>query len=248
MAGIMLETPSRLLRRIDAIDDDDMPSLPPVPDFEDDTGILSSSQISSHSANPRGPPHISGSSDVLHASDESLPYQSTPTFSHLQRTASTVRPPPSARSSARFAQSLASSRSRSTRSSASQSRNGSGKQLRDETFDVSEIKPVPPDASIDSGDDYAGAMSLELANSKASIPVDYQPQAPSLDEEELDLTEAMEDIGRSRSPFQPEDRSMDVPSKKGGKYYDYEVSLKSEAKVSFHPAVPGKGLNSNHSW
>lgn len=120
--------------------------------------------------------------------------------------------------------------------------------MRDETFDVSEIKPVPPDASIDSGDDYAGAMSLELANSKASIPVDYQSQAPSLDEEELDLTEAMEDIGRSRSPFQPEDRSMDVPSKKGGKYYDYEVSLKSEAKVSFHPAVPGKGLNSNHSW
>lgn len=234
MAGLMLETPSRILRRIDA-PDDDMPSLPPVPDFEDDSGILSSSQISSRSVNPREPSHKSGSSDVLHASDESLPYQSTPALSHLQRTVSTVRPPPSARSSARFAQSLASSRSRSTRSAASQSRDGSGKQFRDDTFDVSEIKPILPDVNTDSDDDYAGAMSLELANSKASIPVNYKPQAPSLDEEDLDLTEAMEDIGRSPSPFQPDDRSVDVPSKNGGKYYDYEVSLKSEAKVSFCP-------------
>jgi hypothetical protein len=109
----------------------------------------------------------------------------------------------------------------------------SGRQFRDNTFDVSEIKPVSPDVSTDSDDDYVGAMSLELANSKASIPVNYQPQAPSLDEEDLDLTEAMEDIDRSHSPFQPEDRSMDVSSRKGGKYYDYEVSLKSEAKVSF---------------
>jgi hypothetical protein len=234
MAGLLLETPSRLLRRIDALDDEDMPSLPPVPDFEDDSGVLSSSQIS-HSVGLREPSHKSGSSDVLHASDESLPYQSTPTLSQLQRTASTVRPPPSARSSARFAQSLASSRSRSTRSIASQSRNGSGKQLRDDTFDVSEIKPVPPEVSSDSDDDYIGAASLELANSKVSIPVDYQSQSPSLDEEELDLTEAMEDIVRSRSPLQPEDHSVDGSSRKGGKYYDYEISLKSEAKVSFCP-------------
>ena len=101
-----------------------------------------------------------------------------------------------------------------------------------DTFDVSEIKPVPPDLSTDSDDDYAGAMSLELVNSKASIPVNYQPQAPSLGEEDLDLTEAMEDINRSHSPFQPEDHSVDLPPRNGGKYYDYEVSLKSEAKVS----------------
>ena len=235
MVGLMLETPSRLLRRIDAPDDEDMPSLPPVPDFEDDSGILSSSQISSHSVNPREPSRESGSSDVLRSSDQSLPYQSTPTFSHLQRTISTVRPPPSAKSSARFAQSLASSRSRSTRSTASQSRSGSGRQLKDDTFDVSEIKPVPPDVSSDSDDDYAAAMSLELANSKVSIPVDFQPQAPSLDEEDLDLTEAMEDVGRSRESFQPEDRSMDLSSRKEPKYYDYEVSLKSEAKVGSPP-------------
>jgi hypothetical protein len=103
----------------------------------------------------------------------------------------------------------------------------------DDTFDVSEIKPVPPDVSTDSDDDYAGAMSLELANSKASIPVDYHPQVPSLDEEDLDLTEAMEDIDRSRSPFQP----VDVPPRSGAKYYDYEVSLKSEAKVISCPYV-----------
>lgn len=248
MAGLVLETPSRLLRRIDAFDDDDMPSLPPVPDFEDDTNVLSSSQVSMHSTNPREVSHKSGSSDVLHASDESIPYQSTPTISHLQRTVSTIRPPPSAKSSARFAQSLASSRSRSTRSIVSQSRSGTGGQLRDNTFDVSEIKPVPPDISTDSDDDYVGAMSLELANSKASIPVNYQPQAPSLDEEELDLTEAMEDIGRSDSPFQPEDHSMDVSPKKGGKYYDYEVSLKSEAKVSSHLVVPVKRLRSGRLW
>ena len=246
MAGLMLETPSRILRRIDA-PDDDMPSLPPVPDFEDDSCVLSSSQISSRSVIPREPSHKSGSSDVLHASDESLPYQSTPALSHLQRTVSTVRPPPSAKSSARFAHSLASSRSRSTRSAASQSRNGSGKQFMDETFDVSEIKPVPPDVSADSDDDYAGAMSLELANSKASIPVNHQPEVPSLDEEDLDLTEAMEDIGRSRSPFQPEDHSLDAPPRNGGKYYDYEVSLKSGTKVSFQSSIFVDGLKSERS-
>jgi len=117
----------------------------------------------------------------------------------------------------------------------------------DDTFDVSEIRPVPPDVSTDSDDDFAGAMSLELANSKASIPVNYQPQAPSLDEEELDLTEAMEDIGRSHSSFQPEDPSMDVSSRKGGKYYDYEVSLKSEAKVSSHLVVSVGGPKLEHS-
>lgn len=31
-----------------------MPSLPPVPKFEDDSGILSSSLISSYLANPKG--------------------------------------------------------------------------------------------------------------------------------------------------------------------------------------------------
>lgn len=239
MAGLMLETPSRLLRRIDALDDDDMPSLPPVPDFEDDSSVLSSSRISSHPPNHKEAPHKSASSDGLHASDESIPYQSTPTISHWQRTASTIRPPPSARSSARFAQSLASSRSRSTRSGASQSRNESGGQFKDDTFDASEIKPVLPDVSTDSDDDYVGAVSVELANSRASIPVDYQPQAHSLEEEELDLTEALEDIGRSHSSFQPEDRSMDVSSRKReGRYYDYEVSLKSEAQVRSCLVVP----------
>ena len=247
MAGLMLETPSRLLRRIDALDDDDMPSLPPVPDFEDDSGILSSSRISSHSANPREVSNKSRSSDVLHASDESLPYQSTPTLPHSQRTTSTIRPPPSARSSARFAHSLASSRSRSTRSGASQSRSRIGGQFRDDTFDVSEIKPVPPDISTDSDDNYVGAMSLELANSKASIPINYQPQAPSLDEEELDLTEAMEDIGRGDSSFQPEDHSSDLSPRKGGKYYDYEVSLQSETKVSSRLAVSVGGLRLDRS-
>ena len=249
MAGLMLETPSRLLRRIDAIDDDDMPSLPPVPDFEDDSGVLSSSQISSHLANPKEVSQKSGSSDVLHASDESLPYQSTPTIVHLQRTASTIRPPPSARSSARFAQSLASSRSRSTGSAASRSRNGSGKQLRDDTFDVSSIKPAPPDVSTDSDDDYVGAVSLELANSRASVPVNYQPQAHSLEEEELDLTEALEDIGRSHSSFQPGDRSGSASSKKGGgRYYDYEVSLKSETRVSLYLPMSVGRLKLECSW
>ena len=65
-----------------------------------------------------------------------------------------------------------------------------------------------------------------------SIPVDYQPQAHSLEEEELDLTEALEDIGWNHSSFQPEDRSMDVSSRRReGRYYDYEASLKSEAQV-----------------
>ena len=103
----------------------------------------------------------------------------------------------------------------------------------DDSFDVSEI--VPPDVGTDSDDDYYGAISLEHGNSKASIPVNYQPHAPSLDEGDLDLAEAMEDIGRSHSPPQPEDRSVDASPKNWGEYYDYSVSPKSEDKVSFGP-------------
>jgi len=177
-----------------------MPSLPPVPDVEDDSGILSSSRIST---NPKGTPHKIGCSTNLHASDGSSPYQSTPTVSHVQRsesTVSTVRPPPSAKNSACFAHSPASSSSRSTTFA-----------FRDDTFYVSEIKPVPPDVS---DDDYVGAASLELAKSKASIPVDYNPRAYL--SEELDLIEAMKGVGRFHSSFQHQDRSAEVSSREGG--------------------------------
>ena len=233
MAGLMLETPSRVLRRIQAAEANDMSSLPSLPAFED-SGILSSSHHSSHSNLQH--------SDSIHKSDESdpidgsLPFQSTPTTYLSHHTTTTARPPPNSSSTVRFANSIAVSRSSKSASSHSQSQSRFGvspstRQSRHDSFDVSEIRPVVHDSGS-SDDEYGGAISVELAHSRESAPNGYLSGAPLLSEEELDLSDALEDINPNNSPFHANELGNDPSPPRAGKYYDYSASLRHEPKVS----------------
>ena len=94
----MLETPSRIWRRIEAAEAREMPSLPSLPPFEDSGDLEESSDPNQHDDEDNY--------DELFANISS-PMQSTPTSSHNTVT-STFRGPPSATSTARFAHSIAS--------------------------------------------------------------------------------------------------------------------------------------------
>ncbi|KAJ3509021.1 hypothetical protein NMY22_g16432 [Coprinellus aureogranulatus] len=103
MAG-MLETPSRIWRRIEAVQDREMPSLPSLPSFDDSDGEESAmSRV------------LEESEDDLNDSlgDMSLPVHSTPATSNHTATV-TLQPPLSAASTARFAHSIASRSSKSS--------------------------------------------------------------------------------------------------------------------------------------
>ncbi|KAF8527287.1 hypothetical protein JB92DRAFT_903848 [Gautieria morchelliformis] len=115
----MLETPSRILRRMEALQaqDSDLPSLPSFPEFED-SGVpsfqASSTQSLSHKDLGR---------------EDDVPYQSTPAHLSSQTTRSTVRPPSTSSSATRFANSMRYSSSTARRS-------------QQDSFEVSEILPT----------------------------------------------------------------------------------------------------------
>src|SRR5882762_9549711 len=97
----LLETPSRIWRRIEANEDHDIPSLPSLPGFDDSAA--------------GDPTDTTSGSDQDHDVDLdiSLPVHSTPALSS-RTAASTIRPPGSSSSTTRFANSIASRNSRST--------------------------------------------------------------------------------------------------------------------------------------
>ena len=214
MAG-MLETPSRVWRRIQDTEGQDMPSLPSLPAFED--------------SGDRQTESTDEDEDVL---PNSIQLQSTPAaLSAFHKTASTIRPPNSAGSTARFARSII---SRSSRSSLNSSRSNTVRQQSlppEESFDISAIPRLPNAndntdfADIRSSDqetEGSNEGSIEGSN-EGSVPDVYLPPG-IVDDDELDITEALASVSRSGSP------APDVqPTPK--KLYDYSVSLKSEPKV-----------------
>ena len=157
----LLETPSRIWRRIEADEQNDMPSLPEVPAFEDsnDVNATTTSEDSHHSA--------------FHPTS---PLQSTPAPPSNQNT---IRLQSSTSSSTRFAQSIASRASRSGSGFSSSTGSVSKRspplistQRPEISFD--DISAIPsyaqPDvagvdeAGVDVGDDGLGDdMSLEDA-------------------------------------------------------------------------------------
>jgi hypothetical protein len=204
----MLETPSRIWRRIEAVEDKDMPSLPSVPIFEDS---------------------IEASSDGVEDNDfgqlnlVSTPIHSTPAATSSHHTlASTVRPS-STSSTARFAHSIA---SRSTKSAMSVSRALSTRHSEGaESFDVSVIPSLP-----DMHEDEEGRFSdeMEIDESSGSVPDVYLP-AEDVDQDVASLTDARQPITRSGPPL-PQEEPEIAPTPKR-KTYDYSVSLRSEPKV-----------------
>ncbi|CCM02678.1 uncharacterized protein FIBRA_04783 [Fibroporia radiculosa] len=201
----MLETPSRVWRRIEAIEGQDMPSLPSLPAFEDSADHESETTDTSYD----------------HPQDV-LPIHSTPA-AFSSHTMSTIRPPSSTASTARFAHSLA---SRSSKSVLSASRDNIVKQAKEESFDVSSIPSLP--------DMHQYNHDLDIRSSDQDTEHSSSPGAHSLRgfdgnvvedvEGDLDLSDALQSVSRPHSPAMDD---IATPSKK----YDYSVSLRSEKKT-----------------
>ncbi|KAG5654174.1 hypothetical protein H0H81_006556 [Sphagnurus paluster] len=215
----MLETPSRVWRRIEAIEDRDMPSLPSLPGFED-------------SADPDLDEHSDFDDDL---DDISAPIHSTPAPPSAHHTmASTIRPSSSTSSTARFASSIASRSNKSSSHGPGSSRGASSKKGYPDSFDISRI-PSLPNISVEpwSGEDMEDEDTDEQP-SKDSLPERYLP--PTDDSEDIEgerdgsLTDALASISRSNSPpYLPETAEPEATPRK---YYEYSVSLKSEPKAS----------------
>lgn len=210
----MLETPSRVWRRIEEIEDRDMPSLPSLPPFED-----SAEEHSDHD-------------ELDDLSDMSSPLHSTPAAASIHNTAaSTIRPTSSTSSTARFASSIA---SRSTKSSSvlSASRGMSTRRDQPDSFDVSMI-PSLPNITAEPGTGHYSYQDTDKDEvSKESVPEIYLPPEIDYDgkdgEEDFSLAEALQSISRTGSPPYAKGSFSDATPKKN---YDYSVSLKSEPKV-----------------
>lgn len=206
----MLETPSRVWRRIQDIEGQEMPSLPSIPAMEDLTEMHSET------------------TDDLDASRMSNPITSTPAaFSSYHNTVSTIKPPLTlgTGSTARFANSIESRPSKSAiGTSASGSKSGVSKQQpvqqqpQQYSFDISMIPSLPQphdDVEIRSSDQ----------DTHDSIADAYFPPTDTGAEEDFNISEALQSVSRSESPIEP---IAPTPRKS----YDYSVSLRSEPKVS----------------
>ncbi|KAJ3553173.1 hypothetical protein NM688_g3757 [Phlebia brevispora] len=216
MSAPMLETPSRIWRRIQEVEGQDMPSLPSLPVFED-----SAEQASTVS-------------ESLDLSNDSSPLTSTPATFKSSNTMATIRPPPSTGSTARFAHSIASRSSKSSTgpsvSRASATNLYGTHSKKDDSFDVSVIPSLPGTLTRDQlGDIEIRSSDQDSVHKDNSVPDDYLPpvSVDAVHDGDLDLSDALRPVSRSNSPG-PEFAGMTPMSKK----YDYSISLKSEAQPS----------------
>ncbi|KAJ7117849.1 hypothetical protein C8R44DRAFT_832392 [Mycena epipterygia] len=220
MAG-MLETPSRIWRRIEAIEDRDMPSLPSLPAMGDSEG-------EDESLNQTSDRNDADEVDEQ-LSNVSAPMHSTPAPSSHH--ASTMRAASSTSSASRFANSIA----RTSRSSMGRSstRGFSSRQSHPDSFDDISAIPSLPDVQPERGTGHFSEEDedLDFDRSRESVPEVYLP--PDEDEEDdegeqdVSLTDALESVSRTSSP---QLFSRDEPTPK--KNYDYSVSLRSEPQPS----------------
>ncbi|KAJ7696511.1 hypothetical protein B0H17DRAFT_1158623 [Mycena rosella] len=217
----MLETPSRIWRRIEAIEDRDMPSLPSLPAFGDSEGEEESHNQTSNR----------NDADEVdeQLSDISAPMHSTPAASSHHT--STIRAASSTSSASRFANSIA----RTSRSSMGRS-STRGRQSHPDSFDDISAIPSLPDVHPERGTGHFSEEGtdeeedeVDFRRSRESVPEVYLP--PDDDEadgeQDLSLTDALESVSRASSP---ELFSKDEPTPK--KNYDYSVSLRSEPQPS----------------
>lgn len=213
----MLETPSRIWRRIEAVEAREMPSLPSLPPFED------SQEVDESESDARVQEDDEDQYDDLFDSVSS-PLQSTPTATH-HSAATAFRGPSSTSSTARFAHSIA---SRSNRSSigTTTSRGMLSRKTQNDSFNIPSLPDIQPTAGISRFSDEAEEEDIENSN---SVPDVYLPPPDEDDDpnRELSLTDALESISRSSSPpFSPGPVSHEQTPKK-----NLDFSFKSEPKV-----------------
>ncbi|KIL69166.1 hypothetical protein M378DRAFT_70128 [Amanita muscaria Koide BX008] len=203
----MLETPSRIWRRIEAIENRDMPSLPSLPPFEDsDDGV-----------------RLEESSDILSQSDGGLNDMATAVHSTPAATshgALTFRAASSTSSTARFARSIA---SRSTRSSTDPASVVADRRKSSDSFDVSRIVSLPKIHIDTSHRSNETDSDMEDVHAGMLLP----PQEDQYEDDDLSISDALRSISRSSSPAYAYEKEK-TPMKP----YDYSVSLKSEPKPS----------------
>ncbi|KAK7025162.1 PACT-coil-coil domain-containing protein [Favolaschia claudopus] len=221
----MLETPSRIWRRIEAIEDNDMPSLPSVPAFGDSDG---EDEFLHESSNP--PPV---KEQQLTMGNISMPMHSTPTVSSHHASTMRAMSSTTTSSASRFANSIArSSMGRSSRVSSRQS------HLDPDSFDDVSAIPSLPDIR---GTGHYSELDEDEEESKESVPEVYLPaeEVDEEDEPDLSLSEALESISRTSSPPQRFGHDDATPRKN----YDYSVSLRSEPQPSPKPSPFDKFRN-----
>ncbi|EPQ56284.1 hypothetical protein GLOTRDRAFT_115600 [Gloeophyllum trabeum ATCC 11539] len=211
MQGVQLETPSRIWRRIQAVENEEMPSLPSLPVFEDSAASDSQSE----------------SQDDANDSGDFLPIHSTPAVSSVHgATRSTIRPPSSTSSTQRFANSIA-SRSTATKSALSVSRASSSHRQDQDSFDVSIIPSIPNVTREAAERDMEEEDVAERHRNFKSGAATSNAEEDEL--QDLSLSDALEPVSRSNSP-RPTHAPSGKPTPK--KNYDYSVSLRSEPKPS----------------
>lgn len=153
-----METPSRILRRIEALEaqDSDLPSLPSFPEFEG-SDVESFHASSAQSVSPK--------TMRIEDDDDAVPYQSTPAPLSSQMTRSTVRPPSSSSSATRFANSMRISL-------------GTTRRSQQDSFEVSEILPTQigsdssasasiPDVYLQPGENADAMLHLQALGAMA---------------------------------------------------------------------------------
>lgn len=254
--ALQLETPSRIWRRIEAAADNEMPSLPSLPHFDD--SVTPSSDESG----------LEQSQDDSGFGQSISPYQSTPAASSHAGTRTTIRPPSSSStgSSARFATSLSRSRLQASASTTTKSSLGSARSSGfgfsasrggvwrsqsgakvpgedDGSFDVSSIPHLPGPPSEGS----LHSMSIEIDSfavpprsaerTRSTIPDAYLPPDGEEDAENFpagdEIADALGSISRSgsASPHPSDFETEDEDGRNKTTYYDYKEPLKGEPKV-----------------
>ncbi|KAJ4474994.1 hypothetical protein J3R30DRAFT_633332 [Lentinula aciculospora] len=218
----MLETPSRIWRRIEAEGSQDMPSLPSVPGFND------SAEISISSDDPSLNRGGYEQEDEPSFGRMNSPIHSTPAASHH---ASTIRATSSTSSTTRFANTLVRS-GRSSLAHSSVSRALISRQSYPDSFEISAIPSLPEEDTGRRSDGSSGELDNDLIGSRESAPEEYASDIQKLDTNgeanfDVSLTDALESIS---SPYQSEPDRGRTPKERS--YIDYEVSLKSSPKAT----------------
>ncbi|KAF8586444.1 hypothetical protein K439DRAFT_1631700 [Ramaria rubella] len=205
--AMSMETPSRILRRIEALEaqDSDLPSLPSFPAF-DDSGGQSFQASSVHSLSPKD----------LHIEDDEqdedlVPYQSTPAPMSSHSTRSTMGPPSTSSSVTRFANSMRASVSTARRS-------------QQDSFEISEILPAQNEDSSSSASIPDVYLPPEGENTADISQLQEQAAMGPMQITALHTSH----VSPSPRDFIPDAQSRTPGSKK----YDYSVSLRSEPKGS----------------
>ncbi|TFY75362.1 hypothetical protein EWM64_g8650, partial [Hericium alpestre] len=216
MAQPLLETPSRVWRRIEANESGhDMPSLPSLPGFEDSQDHTTTSESEK-------------SRDFDPNLSASVPLQSTPA---ALSAAPTLHPSSSTGSTARFAHSINSRQSRSVSGSIARSSANSLKFSQHSQDDISfdDVSAIPALPQAPPEHDSMDDSDFDMGEFGLPNGAERQMHGEPREEDDLSLTDALQSVSRTSSPYPPEETENDTTRKK---FYDYSVSLKSEPKAS----------------